>query len=154
MSISILLDSIWLALRGNGGGVDFVVVYSALGAIIWGFLLFKVFLQEGLQVAMGHPSELPRILVKYLFIAGMFGIWPQLSGHLFDAIKILASQFYPDLNKLLDGMAGSISFVSATDQAASNTQGITSTILGTLYNFTIGSLLSLVGIWCSFSATH
>ena len=150
MSVSSLLDAIWFALRGNGAGVDFVVVYTELGALIWAFLLFKVFLQEGLHVAMGHTSELPRILVKYLFIAGMFGIWPQLSGHIFDAIKILASQFYPDLNKLLDSMAGSMGFVSATDQAANNTQGLTRAILGALYNLTIGSLLSLVGMLVLF----
>ena len=80
MSISNLLTAIWSALRGTtGGGQDFVVVYTALGAVLWGFLLFKVFLQEGLQVATGHHSELARILVKYLFIAGMFAIWPEAS---------------------------------------------------------------------------
>ena len=63
MSVANLLTTIWAALRGTiGGGQDFVVVYTALGAILWGFLLFKVFLQEGLQVATGHHSELPRIL--------------------------------------------------------------------------------------------
>ena len=61
MSVSNLLTTIWAALRGTiGGGQDFVVVYTALGAILWGFLLFKVFLQEGLQVATGHRSELAR----------------------------------------------------------------------------------------------
>jgi len=146
MSLSRLLDVIWLAMRGSGTGPDFIVVYTALGALLWGFLLFKVFLQEGLQVASGHHSELPRILVKYVFIAGMFGIWPELAGHLFDAIKLLATLFYPDLNSLLDAMANSLGFMEGSEQAASNAQGLTSSILGTLYNFTFGSLMMLVGM--------
>src|SRR6058998_954355 len=103
MSISNLLTAIWSALRGTtGGGQDFVVVYTALGAVLWGFLLFKVFLQEGLQVATGHHSELPRILVKYLFIAGMFAIWPEASSSIFSAVKLLATTFYPSLENRLE----------------------------------------------------
>ena len=85
MNLSDLLTTLWQALRGNiGGGQDFVVVYTSLGAILWAFLLFKVFLQEGLQVVTGHGSELPRILVKYLFVAGAFAVWPAgLKQHLF-----------------------------------------------------------------------
>jgi hypothetical protein len=86
MNLSDLLTALWSALRGNiGGGQDFVVVYTALGAILWAFLLFKVFLQEGLQVSTGHGTELPRILVKYLFVAGMFAVWPQASNSIFSA---------------------------------------------------------------------
>jgi len=51
-------------MRGGTGGPDFVVVYTALGAVIWAFLLFKVFLTEGLSVASGNKTELPKILVK------------------------------------------------------------------------------------------
>jgi len=107
MNLSDLMTVLWAALRGNlSGGLDFVVVYSALGAILWAFILFKVFLQEGLQVATGHGTELPRILVKYLFIAGMFAICPQASTSIFSAIKVLATTFYTSLNGLLDTIAG------------------------------------------------
>src|SRR5438093_12803421 len=147
MSVSNLLTTIWAALRGTiGGGQDFVVVYTALGAILWGFLLFKVVLQEGLQVATGHRSELPKILVKYLFIAGMFAIWPEASSRIFSAVKLLAATFYPDLDRLLDTMAASMSFMEGTQQATANTQGLVSTGLGTLYNFTLGGLFTLVGL--------
>src|SRR4030095_8319282 len=95
ISLSWLMDTLWFGLRG-AWGTDFVAVYTAIGAILWGFLLFKVFLQEGLQVAMGNRSDLPRILVKYLFVAGMFGIWPQLSSSLFHPVRLLAITFYPD----------------------------------------------------------
>src|SRR5438132_7878149 len=147
MSISNLLTAIWSALRGTTGGCqDFVVVYTALGAILWGFLLFKVFLQEGLQVATGHRSELVRILVKYLFIAGMFAIWPQASSSIFSAVKLLAATFYPSLDTLLDKMAGSMGFMEGSQQTAANAQGLVSTVLGTLYNFTLGSLFVLIGM--------
>src|SRR3989454_1866583 len=147
MSISNLLTAIWSALRGTtGGGQDFVVVYTALGAVLWGFLLFKVFLQEGLQVATGHRSELVRILVKYLFIAGMFAIWPQASSSIFSAVKLLATTFYPSLDSLLDKMAGSMGFMEGSQQTAANAQGLVSTVLGTLYNFTLGSLFVLIGM--------
>ena len=151
MSISNLLTAIWSALRGTtGGGQDFVVVYTALGAVLWGFLLFKVFLQEGLQVATGHHSELARILVKYLFIAGMFAIWPEASSSIFSAVKLLAATFYPSLDTLLDAMAGSMGFMEGTQQAAANSQGLVSTILGTLYNFTLGGLFVLIGMIALF----
>src|SRR2546426_770504 len=124
MSISNLLTAIWSALRGTtGGGQDFVVVYTALGAVLWGFLLFKVFLQEGLQVATGHRSELVRILVKYLFIAGMFAIWPQASSSIFSAVKLLATTFYPSLDSLLDKMAGSMGFMEGSRQTAAALAG-------------------------------
>jgi hypothetical protein len=136
-----------LALRGhNGSGHDFVVVYTALGAILWAFLLLKVFLQEGLQVASGHSTELPRILVKYLFVAGLFAIWPQASNSIFEAIKVLANTFYPSLNSLMDTMAGSMRFMEGTQQATSNSQGLVSTVLGTMYNFTLGGLFELIGM--------
>src|SRR6266545_6833203 len=151
MNLSDLLTALWLSLRGTlGGGHDFIVVYTALGAILWGFLLFKVFLQEGLQVATGHRSELPKILVKYLFIAGMFAIWPEASSHIFSAVKLLAETFYPTLDRLLDTMAASMSFMEGTQQAAANSQGLVSTILGTLYNFTLGGLLVFIGMIALF----
>ncbi len=147
MNLSDLLTTLWQALRGNiGGGYDFVAVYSALGAILWAFLLFKVFLQEGLQVVSGHGSELPKILVKYLFVAGMFAIWPAASDSIFSAVKTLATTFYPSLNGLLDTMSGSMGFMQANQQATSNSQGLVSTVLGTLYNFTLGSLFVLIGM--------
>jgi hypothetical protein len=147
MNLSDLLTTLWLALRGNiGGGQDFIVVYTALGAILWAFLLFKVFLQEGLQVSTGHGTELPRILVKYLFVAGMFAVWPQAANSVFSAVKALATTFYPSLNGLLDTMSGSMSFMESSQQAASNSQGLVSTVLGTLYNFTLGSLFVVIGM--------
>ena len=119
MNLSDLLTTLWSALRGNiGGGHDFVVVYTALGAILWAFLLFKIFLQEGIQVASGHGTELPKILVKYLFVAAMFAVWPQASNSIFSAIKTLATMFYPSLNGLLDTMAGSMNVMGGGQQAA------------------------------------
>ena len=146
MNLSDLLTTLWSALRGNiGGGHDFVVVYTALGAILWAFLLFKIFLQEGIQVATGHGTELPKILVKYLFVAAMFAVWPQAANSIFSAIKTLATMFYPSLNGLLDTMAGSMNVMGGGQQAASNSQGLVSTVLGTVYNFTIGSLFVGIG---------
>jgi hypothetical protein len=146
MNISDLLTTIWAALRGNiGGGQDYIVVYTALGAILWAFLLFKIFLQEGLQIASGHNSELPRILVKYLFIAAAFAVWPQAANSIFAAIKALAAMFYPNLNQLLDTMTDSMIMMTGGQQAAANSQGLTSTILGTVYNFTLGSFLVGIG---------
>jgi hypothetical protein len=147
MNLSDLLTTLWQALRGNiGGGQDFVVVYTSLGAILWAFLLFKVFLQEGLQVVTGHGSELPRILVKYLFVAGMFAVWPQAADAIFSAIKTLANIFYPNLNQLFDTMAASMRFMEGSQQAVSNSQGLVSTVLGTIYNFTLGGLFVVIGM--------
>jgi hypothetical protein len=147
MNLYDLLTTLWMALRGKlGDGQDFIVVYTALGAILWGFLLFKVFLQEGLQVASGHRSELFRILVKYLFIAAMFAVWPAASDSIFSAIKTLATMFYPTLNNLLGTMSKSMGFMQASQQATANSQGLVSTVLGTLYNFTLGGLFVLIGM--------
>jgi hypothetical protein len=43
-------------------------------------------------------------------------------------------------------MAGSMSFMEGTQQATANTQGLVSTVLGTLYNFTFGALFVLIGM--------
>jgi hypothetical protein len=146
MNLSDLLNTLWQALRGNlGGGQDFVVLYTALGAILWAFLLFKIFLQEGIQIASGHHTELPRILVKYLFVAAMFAIWPQASNSIFTAVRALATMFYPSLNELFDTMSEAMILMGGGQQAASNSQGLVSTVLGTVYNFTLGSLFVGIG---------
>lgn len=146
MNLSQLLNTLWQALRGNiGGGYDFVAVYTALGAILWAFLLFKIFLQEGIQVASGHRTELPKILVKYLFVAGMFAIWPQASTRIFSAINAIATMFYPSLNNVLNTMSDSMTMMGGGEQAASNSQGLVSTVLGTVYNFTLGGLFVGIG---------
>ena len=142
MNLSDLLTALWLSLRGTlGGGHDFVVVYTALGAILWGFLLFKVFLQEGLQVATGHRSELVRILVKYLFIAGMFAIWPQASSSIFSAVKLLATTFYPSLDSLLDKMAGSMGFIEGSQQTSANALGSLFVLIGMIVLFLCYALI-------------
>jgi hypothetical protein len=147
MNLFDLLTTLWLALRGQiGTGHDFVLVYTSLGAILWAFLLFKVFLQEGLQVASGHGSELPKILVKYLFVAGMFAVWPAASNSIFSAVKVLATTFYPGLKGLLETMSKSMEFMQSSQQATANSQGLVSTVLGTLYNFTLGGLFELIGM--------
>lgn len=149
ISLAWIMDTLWLGLRG-AWGTDFVAVYTALGAILWGFLLFKVFLQEGLQVAVGNRSELPRILAKYLFVAGMFGIWPQLSSSLFHAVRLLAAAFYPDLNEVFNQMAGGMAFMQTSTQAAENSQGLVATILGSFYNLSVGAILSMLGVLIFF----
>jgi len=47
-------------------------------------------------------------------------------------------------------MAGSMGFMEGTQQAAANSQGLVSTILGTLYNFTLGGLFVLIGMIALF----
>jgi hypothetical protein len=150
MAISELLANIWANLRGSGSGTDYVTVYDALGAVLWGLILFKVFLQEGLQVASGAETSLPRIFVKYLFVAAMFAVWPRAATALFDAVIKLAELFYPDLNKLLLDMNTHMRGMSESEAAAGNTQGFLESILGTIYNFTIGNLLVLIGMLILF----
>lgn len=147
MAMSNLLTTIWQSLRGNTGvGRDFIAVYSELGAILLALILFKTFIQEGLQVSSGHHSELPRILVKYLFVAAMFYVWSQAANSIFSAVQALATWFYPNLDKLLDTMAASMATMEGSQQATANSQGLVSTVVGTLYNFTVGGLFTLIGI--------
>jgi hypothetical protein len=147
MNLFDLLTTLWMALRGKiGTGHDFVLVYTSLGAILWAFLLFKVFLQEGLQVASGHRSELLKILVKYLFVAAMFAAWPTASDSIFSAVRTLATTFYPSMNGLLDTMSNTMGFMQSSQQATANSQGLVSTVLGTVYNFTLGGLFELIGM--------
>jgi TrbL/VirB6 plasmid conjugal transfer protein len=150
LSVATILDQIWKALRGDGPMPDFVLTYAALGAVVWGFVLFKGFLQEGLRVATGEHSELPKLLVKYLFVAALFTIWPQAADKLFTGVTAIANFFYPSLDQLLEGMNASLGEISSTGQAATNAQGLTAAILGALYTFTIGNVLNLVGMLVVF----
>ena len=150
MDVFNLLTIIWEALRGTTGGPDFIVVYTALGAIIWAFLLFKVFLTEGLQVASGEKTELPKILVKYLFVAAMFAVWPMASNHIFDAVIALANMFFPDINTLLTRLGNSMELMRASEQAAAQELGLFSMLVGTLQNLTAGLLFSAIGMMVLF----
>ncbi len=151
MAMSNLLTTIWQSLRGNTGvGHDFIDVYMKLGILLLGLILFKTFIQEGMQVASGYLSELPRVLVKYLFVAAMFTVWPRAADSIFSAIQTLATWFYPSLDKLLDTMAASMATMEGSQQAAANSQGLVSTVVGTLYNFTAGGLFTFIGILILF----
>ena len=146
MNLAQLMEVIWNALRGRlVGGWDYVVVYTTLGAILWAFLLFKAFLQEGIQVASGNRTELHRILIKYLFVAAMFAVWPMASDQIFNAVKTLATNFYPSLQLLTRSFIDQTASMDQAMNASSNSQGLVSTILGTLYNMSIGSLLFVAG---------
>lgn len=146
MNLDQLMDVIWNALRGRiAGGWDYVVVYTTLGAILWAFLLFKVFLQEGIHVASGDRTELHRILIKYVFVAAMFAVWPMASDKIFGAVKILATNFYPSLSSLTNSFMDRTTVMDQAMNASSNSQGLVSTILGTLFNVTLGSLMFGIG---------
>jgi hypothetical protein len=119
MNIFDFLDQLWIVARG-GGGIDFVRTYSAIGAAIWAILLFKVFLMEGLNVASGHQTELPKIFVKYLFVAAMFTFWPRISDLLWAGIRDTADMFFPDMGTLLDTMSGAMTRMSNQSQAQGN----------------------------------
>jgi len=117
MNLFDFLNQLWGVARGTMGGPDFVVIYSAIGGGLFGFLWFKVFITEGLQVATGHRSELPRILAKYLLIALMFLVWPVASNRIFAGVSTLAGMFFPDLNEILSTMGIAMTRMSDTEQA-------------------------------------
>ena len=146
MDVFDFLTLLWRALRGQTGGPDFVLVYDALGAVIWAFLLFKVFLTEGIQVASGNRTELPKILVKYLFVAAMFTVWPMASNHIFDAVVALANMFFPDMGTLLVRLGNSMELMRASEQAAAQELGLFSMLMGTLQNLTAGLIFSALGM--------
>jgi len=150
MNVFDFLTLIWRALRGQTGGPDFVLVYDALGAVIWAFLLFKVFLTEGIQVASGNRTELPKILIKYLFVAAMFAVWPVASNHIFDAVIALANMFFPDMSTLLSRLGNSMELMRAGEQAASQELGLFSMLVGTLQNLTAGLIFSAIGMMVLF----
>jgi len=150
MTVFDFLTLLWRALRGQTGGPDFIFVYDALGAIIWAFLLFKVFLTEGLSVASGNKTELPRILIKYLFVAGMFAIWPVASTHVFNAVASLADMFFPDLSTLLVRLGNSMELMRSAEQAAAQEVGLISMIVGTIQNITAGLIFSAIGMLVLF----
>jgi hypothetical protein len=147
MNLFDFLNMIWSALRGRllVGGLDFVLVYDALGAVIWALLLFKVFLTEGLNVASGEKTELPKILVKYLFVAAMFAVWPVASDQIFNAISALADICYPDLNTLLTTAGSAMRRMADSQHAERSVLGFISTIVGTIQNFTAGLIFTLIG---------
>jgi hypothetical protein len=136
------------ALRGRTAvnGLDFILVYDALGAVIWGFLLFKVFATEGLRVASGEKTELPRILIKYVVIAGLFFFWPLTAAdRVFNAVVALTDMVFPNWDTLRDQFSVAMYRWSDYERAGGGTGGIISTIIGTVQNFTAGALLGTLG---------
>ena len=139
------LTLIWDALRGRLGGIDFIEVYAILGGIIWLFLLFKVFLTEGLSVAMGNKTEMPKILIKYVFVAGMFFVWPMAADAIFGAISALADMIFPDMATVLNTMSAGMNRWAEYERADWSISGIVSTLVGTVQNFVAGSILIIIG---------
>ena len=155
MGIFQFLNEIWQAARGaNGAGIDFVIVYTALGAVIWGFTLFKVFLTEGLQVASGERSQLPRILVKWLVVAGAFIVWPTAANQIWVGITRIAQLLFPDLNAILDTMAMAMTRMSEYAEAETNLQVVLRFIrdpLAYVGGTVLNGLLIIVGMFALFA---
>jgi len=113
------LSTVWNALSGGGGGVNFVMFYQWLGFIIWGFLAFKVFAQEAISVSMGERTTLPKILVKYLIFIGVFFTWPHFANNLFFGCIELVRWTFPTGGELLDTAAISMQRMAAQEEAKS-----------------------------------
>lgn len=147
MNMADFLEILWNALRGRGGSpIDYVEVYTALGAIIWAFLLFKTFLQEGLQVASGERTELHKILIRYVAVAGAFFAWPVVSDRIFGAVSALVQMFYPSLTSVITELMNKQLFLNHSLAGQESTEGLVSTILGVTYNMSLGLVFTGLGI--------
>jgi len=154
MNLFDFLNMLWQSARGlNGSGIDFVAVYAGIGGAIWALLLFKVFLAEGLQIASGHQTELPRILVKYLFVAMMFTIWPWLATKLWDVAAVAAQSFFPNLSDLFSTMTIAMNRMSEQSRAEGNLQALTMAIVdpvGAVGRTILNGLLVIIGMFTLF----
>jgi hypothetical protein len=154
MNIFDFLNVIWAAARGsNGASIDFVAVYAGIGGAIWALLLFKVFITEGLNIASGHQTELPRILVKYLFVALMFAAWPWLSDRLWSATSAMAQASFPGLSDLLGTMNVAMNRMSEQSQAEGNLRALAAIIrdpVAALGGTILNGLLVMIGMFTLF----
>ena len=154
MNLFDFLNTLWQTARGlNGAGIDFVAVYAGIGGAIWALLLFKVFIAEGLNVASGHQTELPRIFAKYLFVALMFATWPWLATRFWDACVFTAQAFFPDMSDLFNTMNIAMNRMSEQSRAEGNLRALASLVLnpgsaiaGTILN----GLLIIIGMFTLF----
>ena len=111
------LSTVWVALTGGAGGWNFLAFYQWLGFLIWGFLAFKVFITEALNVSMGNQTELPKIFIKILFFVGIFFTWPQIANGLFRGCVELVGVTFPTGGDLLDTAAISMQRMANAEEA-------------------------------------
>jgi hypothetical protein len=154
MNLFDFLTMLWQTARGlNGSGIDFVAAYAGIGGAIWALLLFKVFISEGLSIASGHQTELPRILIKYLFVAMMFAIWPWFATRLWEATTATAQAFFPDVSDLFATMNIAMNRMSEQSRAEGNLRALVTLVTnpvtalgGTILN----GLLIMIGMFAMF----
>jgi len=154
MNLFDFLNMLWQTARGyNGARVDFIVVYAGIGGAIWVLLLFKVFITEGLNIASGNQTELPRIMVKYLFIALLFTTWPWLADRLWYATVAAAQTFFPDMADLFGTVSIAMTRMSGQSQAESHLRALITVVtnpFAALGTTVLNGLLIIIGMFTLF----
>ena len=154
MNLFDFLNLLWQSARGmNGAGIDFVAVYAGIGGAIWVLLLFKVFITEGLNIASGHQTELPRIFIKYLFVAIMFTTWPWLATRFWEACVATAQAFFPDMSDLFGTMNIAMNRMSEQSLAEGNLRALASLFANpwaALGGTVLNGLLIMIGMFVLF----
>ena len=122
------LSTVWTAMSGGMGGFNFLMLYNSLGLTIWGFLAFKVFATEALNISMGDRTELPKILVKYVVFIGIFFTWPSIANGLFLGCVQLVGLTFPSGGGLLDVAAVSMQRMAAVEEVDRSLWGLISSL--------------------------
>lgn len=158
MSLSRLLDLLWEVARGRAADInspDFVQIYAALAAIIFAILWFKVFAKEGIDVASGAKTELPKILIKWGLVALMVMMYGSLADSIWHGVVHLAEWFFPNTNQLLETMNIAMTRMSEAKTAEAQIKDILAAILKgqtgvLLLEMIINGLLVIIGMLILF----
>ena len=112
-----ILNVIWGVLTGTIGGINFIQQFSALGLLIFGFLVFKSLATESVNLVTGKGTELPKTLIKYLFVTSMIAGWPWLADSIYTGVLLLVEGFFPDFGEMLNTMLGSWDSIQRAEEA-------------------------------------
>ena len=148
------------------GGPDFIEIYSVIGIMIFGILWFKVFITEGIHVASGDKSELPKILVKWIFVAALFLLWgggtvtiagntvnASLANAIWSGASSLAQLCFPNIEDIFRNMTSAMTNMSAQQVARAEASSWISSIVGAIAEAgsnIMSGIMSLVGILVLF----
>ena len=124
-----IIDILWLTLTGNIGGINFIQQFSALGLLIFGFLVFKSLVGESVNLVTGRGTELPKTLIKYLFVTMLIAGWPWLADSLYLGVVNIVKAFFPDMQEVLSTMLSSWETIQQMEEARKVDRGLFSKLL-------------------------
>jgi len=147
-SLTNILNLMWNAVTGVGGGTNFMTVFQGMAAVFWGFMAFIMFSKEAMDLAAGRGFNLDKKLIRYAVLGILLFTWPTIATKLYGFAVYIVHTYITDQGTLTKTIIASYHRMSTVDKAAWDSGGVFTRIwmvLTAIPNMIMTGALSVIG---------